>query len=264
VRRRGLLGVAAPRNILTAEPEKGGRLTSALSEAQALTIEKLAALTETTLGQDGAEVEIRLLVEELGGSQGVVASLLQRVRTPGANPLEFVARYQVSEDGWHRPVFRKRERHGPWHFRKIKRELYFQEDEALAMLERPGWIGPGFWQDSSDPGGRRSRLGALLGSACRRFLGTLSRTDPSGTPRSEPRTSSARLPGLRSSRWKGEQVKEMNSADLARLLLGRDLVPDDDRPFVDAVRASLRRHKCLRGVGDYRPGTSSTTRWSGS
>jgi hypothetical protein len=45
----------------------------------------------------------------------------------------------------------------------------------------------------------------------------------------------------------------MNSADLARLLLGRELVPDDDRAFVDAVRASLRRHKCQRGVGEYRP-----------
>jgi hypothetical protein len=125
-------------------------VTSALSEAQALTFEKLAALTEGTSSRNGAEVEIRLEVEELGGSQGVVASVLQRVRSRGANPLEFVARYQVSEDGWHRPVFRKRERHGPWHFRKIKRDLYFQDDEALAMLERPGWIGPGFWEDSSD------------------------------------------------------------------------------------------------------------------
>jgi hypothetical protein len=46
---------------------------------------------------------------------------------------------------------------------------------------------------------------------------------------------------------------EMNSADLARRLLGRELVPDGDRPFVDAVRASLRRHKCPRAAGGYRP-----------
>jgi hypothetical protein len=30
-------------------------------------------------------------------------------------------------------------------------------------------------------------------------------------------------------------------------------VPDDDRRFVDAVRASLRRHKFPRGEGSYRP-----------
>lgn len=46
---------------------------------------------------------------------------------------------------------------------------------------------------------------------------------------------------------------EMTSADLARRLLGRELIPDGDRPFVDAVRASLRRHRCARGDGSYRP-----------
>jgi hypothetical protein len=45
----------------------------------------------------------------------------------------------------------------------------------------------------------------------------------------------------------------MTSADLARRLLGRELIPDGDRPFVDAVRASLRRHHCPRGTGSYRP-----------
>jgi hypothetical protein len=49
------------------------------------------------------------------------------------------------------------------------------------------------------------------------------------------------------------QKAEMNSADLARRLLGRELIPDGDRPFVDAVRASLRRHNCSRGAGSYRP-----------
>jgi hypothetical protein len=45
----------------------------------------------------------------------------------------------------------------------------------------------------------------------------------------------------------------MTSADLARRLPARELIPDGDRPFVDAVRANLRRHHCPRGSGSYRP-----------
>jgi hypothetical protein len=45
----------------------------------------------------------------------------------------------------------------------------------------------------------------------------------------------------------------INSAELSRRLLGRELIPDDDRPFVDEVRAELQRFGCPRESGSYRP-----------
>lgn len=50
----------------------------------------------------------------------------------------------------------------------------------------------------------------------------------------------------------------INSADLCRRLLGRDLVPpgdghNGDRAFVDDVRRLLRTFGCPRAGGEHRP-----------
>jgi hypothetical protein len=45
----------------------------------------------------------------------------------------------------------------------------------------------------------------------------------------------------------------INSAYLARRLLGRELVPDGDRPFVEQVRAMLQRFGCPPASGSRRP-----------